>query len=113
VEAALTRLAQRGREAGIHLVAGAQKPSASVLGPLLKANFPARLVGRVGSTEDARVAAGLSGSGAEKLLGRGDFLAVASGQTTRFQAAWIPPQDWHVIEDAVQGHRVTRDNRYL
>jgi S-DNA-T family DNA segregation ATPase FtsK/SpoIIIE len=112
VEAALTRLAQRGREAGIHLVAGAQKPSASVLGPLLKANFPARLVGRVGSTEDARVAAGLSGSGAEKLLGRGDFLAVASGQTTRFQAAWIPPQDWHVIEDAVQGHRVTRDNRY-
>ena len=101
VEAALTRLAQRGREAGIHLVAGAQKPSASALGPMLKANFPARLVGRVGSTEDARVATGLSGSGAEKLLGRGDFLAVAGGQTTRFQAAWIPPEDWPTITTAV------------
>jgi S-DNA-T family DNA segregation ATPase FtsK/SpoIIIE len=104
VEAALTRLAQRGREAGIHLVAGAQKPSSSVLGPMLKANFPARLVGRVGSAEDARVATGLSGSGAEKLLGRGDFLAVAGGQTTRFQAAWIPPQDWPAIEDAIQAN---------
>ena len=103
VEATLTRLAQRGRDAGIHLVAGAQKPSASVLGPMLKANFPARLVGRVGSVEDARVAAGLSGSGAEKLLGRGDFLAVAGGQTTRFQAAWLPPQDWPAIDEAIQG----------
>jgi S-DNA-T family DNA segregation ATPase FtsK/SpoIIIE len=46
MEAALTRLAQRGREAGIHLVAGAQKPASSALGPMLKANFPARLVGR-------------------------------------------------------------------
>ncbi len=94
VEAALTRLAQRGREAGLHVIAGAQKPASAVLGPMLKANFPARLVGRVGSVEDARVASGIAGSGAEKLLGRGDFLAVAAGTTTRFQAAWISPQDW-------------------
>jgi S-DNA-T family DNA segregation ATPase FtsK/SpoIIIE len=94
VELALTRLAQRGREAGIHLVAGAQKPASAVLGPLLKANFPARLVGRVASTEDARVATGVSASGAEKLLGHGDFLAVAAGSITRFQAAWLTPQDW-------------------
>ena len=97
VETALTRIAQRGREAGLHLVAGAQKPSSAVIGPLLKANFPTRLVGRVGSSEDARVATGLSGSGAEKLLGRGDFLAVAAGQTVRFQAAWTPAQDWNAI----------------
>jgi S-DNA-T family DNA segregation ATPase FtsK/SpoIIIE len=97
-EAALTRLAQRGREAGLHLVVGVQKPSASVIGPMLKANFPVRLVGRVASAEDARVAAGVSGSGAEKLLGRGDFVIVAAGQTLRFQAAWIPAQDWAQIE---------------
>jgi DNA segregation ATPase FtsK/SpoIIIE, S-DNA-T family len=97
IEAALTRIAQRGREAGLHLVAGAQKPSAAVIGPMLKANFPTRLVGRVGSSEDARVATGLSGSGAEKLLGRGDFLAVAAGQTVRFQAAWTSAQDWNLI----------------
>ena len=94
VETALTRLAQRGREAGIHLLAGAQRPASAMLGPMLKANFPARLVGRVGSVEDARVAAGLSASGAEKLQGRGDFLAVAAGEATHFQAAWVAPQDW-------------------
>jgi S-DNA-T family DNA segregation ATPase FtsK/SpoIIIE len=97
VETALTRQAQRGREAGIHLVAGAQKPASAVLGPMLKANFPARLVGRVSSVEDARVAAGLSASGAEKLLGRGDFVAIAAGQLTRFQAAWVTPQDWPAV----------------
>lgn len=97
VELALTRIAQRGREAGLHLIAGAQKPSASALGGMLKANFPVRLVGRVGSAEDARVAAGISGTGAEKLIGRGDFVAIASGQTIRFQAAWIPTQDWPYI----------------
>lgn len=94
VEAALTRLAQRGREAGLHLIAGTQRPSSAVLGALLKANFPTRLVGRVASADDARVACGLAGSGAEKLLGRGDFLAVACGQLTRFQAAWVAPEDW-------------------
>ncbi len=94
IEQALTRIAQRGREAGLHLVAGAQKPSSAALGPMLKANFPTRLVGRVGSAEDARVAAGLSGTGAEKLIGRGDFLAVAAGQVVRFQAAWLAPGDW-------------------
>jgi S-DNA-T family DNA segregation ATPase FtsK/SpoIIIE len=61
---------------------------------MLKANFPVRLVGRVTSAEDARVAAGVSGTGAERLLGRGDFIAVAAGQTIRFQAAWIPARDW-------------------
>jgi DNA segregation ATPase FtsK/SpoIIIE, S-DNA-T family len=97
VESALTRLCQRGREAGIHVVAGAQKPSASALGSMLKANFPVRAVGRVGSADDARVAAGVSGTGAEKLLGRGDFILVATGQTIRFQAAWLPAHDWAEI----------------
>lgn len=97
IELALTRIAQRGREAGLHLVAGAQKPSSAVMGPLLKANFPTRLVGRVGSADDARVAAGISGTGAEKLSGRGDFLAVAAGQVVHFQAAWIPAKDWNTM----------------
>ena len=97
VEQALTRIAQRGREAGLHLVVGVQKPSAAAIGPMLKANFPVRLVGKVGSAEDARVAAGISATGAEKLMGRGDFIAVAAGQIIRFQAAWINQADWHHI----------------
>jgi len=83
----LTRIAQRGREAGFHLIACTQKPSAKVVGSLLKANLPLRLVGRVLSAEDARVATGISGSGAEKLMGSGDFIAVTAGRVIRFQAA--------------------------
>lgn len=83
----LTRIAQRGREVGIHLVACTQKPSAKAIGSLLKANLPLRLVGRVVSAEDARVSTGVAGSGAEKLSGSGDFLACASGKVIRFQAA--------------------------
>jgi S-DNA-T family DNA segregation ATPase FtsK/SpoIIIE len=88
VEAALVRLAQRGREAGVHLLACTQKPSAELVSGLLKANFPVRLVGAVASPEDAKVASGIAGTGAEKLLGRGDFLLVAKGDVIRFQAAY-------------------------
>jgi S-DNA-T family DNA segregation ATPase FtsK/SpoIIIE len=93
VQHALTRLTQRGREAGIHVVAATQKPAASVLGPLVKANFPVRLVGRVTSVADARTATGWSGTGAERLMGRGDFVAVAEGRVTRFQAAHVSPSE--------------------
>jgi len=85
----LARLVQRGREVGIHVVACTQKPASQVLGTLIKANFPSRLVGKVVSPEDARVASGIGGTGAERLAGRGDFLAVAAGQVVRFQAAYV------------------------
>ncbi|MFQ6100741.1 MAG: DNA translocase FtsK [Anaerolineae bacterium] len=98
VQWALTRLTQRGREAGIHIVAATQKPTTAVLGPLVKANFPVRLVGRVTSVEDARTATGWSGTGAERLMGRGDFLAVAEGRVIRFQAAYVSPEE---IEEMV------------
>jgi len=89
IERALTRLTQRGREAGLHLVACTQKPAAAVIGGLVKSNFPVRLVGSVASPEDAKVATGLAGTGAERLLGQGDFLVVAKGQVTRMQAAYL------------------------
>jgi S-DNA-T family DNA segregation ATPase FtsK/SpoIIIE len=89
VERLLTRLTQRGREAGVHLVACTQKPTAAVIGSLVKSNFPVRLVGSVASPEDAKVATGLAQTGAERLLGQGDFLVVVKGQVTRMQAAYI------------------------
>ncbi len=95
---ALVRLTQRGREAGIHVVAATQDSTAKMLGPSLKAGFPVRLVGRVGSVEAARVATGWSGTGAERLTGRGDFLAVAEGRVTRFQVAHVSPSE---IRDVV------------
>ncbi len=85
----LTRLVQRGREAGIHIVAATQKPTARVLGSLIKGNFPVRVVGRVASADDARVAAGIAGSGAEKLRGHGEFLLVAQGAVVPFLASYL------------------------
>lgn len=91
-ESLLNRLAQRGREAGIHLIACTQKPTAGMIGNI-KANFPVRLVGMVASSDEARYATGVPNSGAEKLEGKGDFLLVAKGETVRFQAAWVGPDD--------------------
>jgi S-DNA-T family DNA segregation ATPase FtsK/SpoIIIE len=86
VENALARLTQRGREAGIHLILATQRPAAAIVGGMVKANLPVRLVGAVASPEDAKVATGMAGSGANRLRGRGDFLLVARQETVRFQA---------------------------
>ena len=93
MEQVLTRLLQRGRGAGIHLVACVQKPTVAVIGSLVKSNFPVRIVGSVVSPEDAKVASGLAGTGAERLLGRGDFLVIANGQVVRLQGAYISAQE--------------------
>ena len=89
----MTRLTQRGRSAGLHIVACTQKPLAASIGSLTRSNFPVRLVGSVASADDAKIAAGIPGTGAEKLLGRGDFLLVAKGHVTRFQAAYVNEQE--------------------
>jgi len=97
----VTRLTQRGRGAGIHVIAGTQKPTVAAIGSLVKSNFPTRIVGRVVSPEDAKVAGGLSGTGAELLGGRGDFLLVLRG-LTRFQAALCDPEFLHALRRQVR-----------
>jgi len=85
----LTRLVQQGRQAGVHVIASTQRPTSRLLGGLMKANFPVRLVGRVMSGQDARLAAGVAGTGAERLGGRGAFVMVAEGRVVKLQAAYI------------------------
>lgn len=111
MERLLTRLTQRGRSAGFHVIACTQKPLVSSIGSLIKSNFPVRLVGSVASAEDARVAAGIPGTGAEKLLGRGDFLLVTKGQTTRFQAAYTSEREMRQIVSRLNAGRATRRSR--
>jgi len=119
IETAIRRLTQRGRGAGVHVIAATQKPSARVLGPLIKANFPIRVAGHVTSMDDARVATGIARSGAERLMGRGDFIVVGGGgPTIRFQAAYTGPADiaeyarqrgWpHAIQQAPQPRATDR-----
>lgn len=92
--AVLTRLVQRGRQAGIHVIAATQYPSSAILSGVMRANFPLRLVGRVVSADDARVASGRAGTNAHLLNGRGDFLAVSGGEDPlRFQVAYIDEKD--------------------
>jgi DNA segregation ATPase FtsK/SpoIIIE, S-DNA-T family len=91
--ATVTRLVQRGREAGIHLAAATQHPAAALLGSVMRANFPLRLVGRVAAAQDALVSTGRGGTDAHLLHGRGDFIAVSGDQLIRFQVAHITEKD--------------------
>jgi S-DNA-T family DNA segregation ATPase FtsK/SpoIIIE len=105
----ITRLTQRGREAGIHVIGCTQKPTVDAIGSLVKSNFPVRLVGSVASPEDAKVASGLRNTGAEKLLGRGDFLLVVKGEVMRFQAAYVSGGEIEaVVEKLRLGGRKSR-----
>jgi S-DNA-T family DNA segregation ATPase FtsK/SpoIIIE len=110
----IMRLTQRGREAGVHVIACTQKPTVDAIGSLVKSNFPVRLVGSVASAEDAKVASGLAGTGAEKLLGRGDFLLVVKGEVVRFQAAYVSEGEVAAIVGKLrQGGRKSRRPEWL
>lgn len=85
VEAALCRIAQLGRAAGIHLICATQRPSVDVITGLIKANFPTRLSFRLRTGTDSRTI--LDASGAETLLGRGDSLITSSHGLQRVHGA--------------------------
>jgi S-DNA-T family DNA segregation ATPase FtsK/SpoIIIE len=82
VEAALARLAQMARAAGIHLIIATQRPSVNVITGIIKANFPTRISFQVSSKIDSRTI--LDANGAESLLGSGDMLFMAPG-TSKIQ----------------------------
>jgi S-DNA-T family DNA segregation ATPase FtsK/SpoIIIE len=77
IEAAVQRLAQMARAAGIHLITATQRPSVDVITGTIKANFPTRVSFQVTSKIDSRTI--LGEQGAEQLLGQGDMLYMAGG----------------------------------
>jgi S-DNA-T family DNA segregation ATPase FtsK/SpoIIIE len=88
LEAAIVRLAQMSRAVGIHLILSTQRPEVNVITGLIKANVPSRIALRVPTGIDSRTI--LDTTGAEKLLGQGDMLAlVGTSQAERIQSAFI------------------------
>jgi S-DNA-T family DNA segregation ATPase FtsK/SpoIIIE len=77
IEAAVQRLAQMARAAGIHVIMATQRPSVDVITGTIKANFPTRISFQVTSRIDSRTI--LGEQGAEQLLGRGDMLFMEGG----------------------------------
>ncbi len=88
IEAAVQRLAQMARAAGIHLVMATQRPSVDVITGTIKANFPTRVSFQVTSKVDSRTI--LGEQGAEQLLGQGDMLYMAGGgRITRVHGPFV------------------------
>ncbi len=101
VEAAVQRLAQMARAAGIHLIMATQRPSVDVITGTIKANFPTRISFKVTSKIDSRTI--LNEQGAEQLLGQGDMLySSGAGQIVRVHGAFVADDEVEAIADALR-----------
>jgi S-DNA-T family DNA segregation ATPase FtsK/SpoIIIE len=109
VEAHIVRLAQKARAVGIHLVLATQRPQATVVTGLIKANMPSKIAFRVSSKMDSRIV--LDMNGAEVLLGQGDMLYLPPGASKpiRGQGTYI---DDHEIRDSVKLVRSLAEAQY-
>jgi S-DNA-T family DNA segregation ATPase FtsK/SpoIIIE len=97
VEASITRLAQKARAAGIHLIVATQRPSVDVITGLIKANFPSRISFQVTARPDSRTI--LDSIGAERLLGNGDMLYLAPGTSflQRLHGAYVTDREARAV----------------
>ena len=105
VEAAVQRLAQMARAAGIHVIMATQRPSVDVITGTIKANFPTRISFQVTSKIDSRTI--LGEQGAEQLLGQGDMLYMAAGgRVTRVHGPFVTDEEVEQIVRHLkdQGH---------
>jgi S-DNA-T family DNA segregation ATPase FtsK/SpoIIIE len=109
VESFIVRLAQKARAVGIHLILATQRPQATVVTGLIKANMPSKIAFRVGSKMDSRIV--LDQNGAELLLGQGDMLFMPPGASKplRGQGTFIDDKE---IRDSVKTLKTLAEAQY-
>ncbi len=108
VEAAVQRLAQKARAAGIHVIMATQRPSVDVITGTIKANFPTRISFQVISKFDSRTILGEQGS--EQLLGQGDLLHMqGGGRIARAHGPFVGDRE---VEDIVAFLRAQAEPTY-
>jgi S-DNA-T family DNA segregation ATPase FtsK/SpoIIIE len=102
VEDSVTRLAQKARAVGVHLIIATQRPSVDVITGVIKANLPSRISFQVASKIDSRTI--LDAQGAEKLLGNGDmlFLPPGTARIKRLHGAYVSEREINEIVDYVR-----------
>jgi S-DNA-T family DNA segregation ATPase FtsK/SpoIIIE len=109
VEAAIQRLAQMARAAGIHLILATQRPSVDVITGTIKANLPTRISFQVTTKIDSRTILGEQGG--EQLLGQGDMLYMAGGgRITRVHGPFLADTE---VEDLVAFLKAQGEPEYL
>jgi len=109
IEAAVQRLSQMARAAGIHLIMATQRPSVDVITGTIKANFPTRISFQVTSKIDSRTI--LGEQGAEQLLGQGDMLYMASGgRVTRVHGPFVSDGE---VEAVVKALKAQGEPQYI
>ena len=98
VEMCVQRIAQKARAAGIHLVMATQRPDATTITGVIKANFPTRVSFQARSVIDSMTT--LGEKGAEQLLSCGDMLFSEAGLTpVRIHGAFISDPELKRIGD--------------
>ena len=109
IEAAVQRLAQMARAAGIHVIMATQRPSVDVITGTIKANFPTRISFQVISKFDSRTI--LGEQGAEQLLGQGDMLFMqGGGRIGRVHGPFVSDEE---VEEVVKYLRSQGEPAYV
>lgn len=102
VEISISRITQKARACGIHLIIATQRPSVDVITGTIKANIPTRIAFSVSSQIDSRTI--IDTQGAERLLGKGDMLYIGNGQSSasRLQGTFVTDDEIERIIEHVQ-----------